>query len=364
MFEDIAKQKLKVDGEYASADLTLDLALKRIKDHRHQESLYFKLYGRIEVQEWLLKDPARNKAYREAILCNESFKNKTVLDVGCGMGILSLFAAKAGAKRVLAVDASSTTDFAHRIVQDNGYGDVIMVIRGKVEDIELPADMHKVDIIVCDWMGYCLFSENMLDSLIFARDKWLVAGGHIFPDSAQLFLAAIKGRDQDLGFWHDVHGFDLSAIRRRCESKAVVEHVTAGQVMSKVCLVKSLDLYNVRRNSSDFRSSYELKVIRNGWVHALVAYFDVGFSKSPQRISFSTSPSAPWTHWNQTVFYLETPLSVKSGESIKGVFSIRPSVDSIFDLEFDIYVDFQSSGKSVTSQQSFVLTNPLILGAL
>ncbi|XP_017015072.2 protein arginine N-methyltransferase 8 isoform X1 [Drosophila takahashii] len=346
------------------ADGDFDLELKRIMDRREQETLYFNIYGRIEVHEWLMKDVVRVKAFREAILHNESFKNKTVLDVGCGMGMLSIFAAKAGAKKVLAVDAASITDFAERIAKDNGYGGVITVIRGKVEDIELSSDIDKVDIIVCDWIGHCLFSENMLDSVIFARDKWLSAGGHIYPDTAQLYLAAIRGRDQDLGFWHDVHGFDLSAIRRRCESKAVLEHVTGGQVMSKVCLVKSLDLYTVQRQSANFRSFYELKVTRNGWVHALVAYFDVGFSKTAQRISFSTSPCAPWTHWNQTVFYLETPLPVNAGETIKGVFGMKASEESIFDLQFDIYVDFEGRQKSVTSQQSFVLSNSLALGGV
>ncbi|XP_016930480.2 protein arginine N-methyltransferase 8 [Drosophila suzukii] len=354
MFNNLEQEDLKSD-----ADRHLELALKRIEERRQQETMYFNIYSRIEVHEWLLKDSVRVKAFRDAILYNGSFKNKTVLDVGCGMGILSIFAAKAGAKKVLAVDAASITDYAHRIVHDNGFGNVITVIRGKVEDIELPADIDKVDIIVCDWMGSCLFSENMLDSLIFARDKWLSAGGHIFPDTAQLYVAAIQGQDQDLGFWHDVHGFDLSAIRRRCESLAVVEPVTGGQMMSQVCLVKSLDLYKEQRQSADFRSFYELKVTRDGWVHALVAYFDVGFSKTPQGIAFSTSPCAPWTHWNQTVFYLETPLPVKAGELIKGVFGMKASEDSIFDLEVDIYVDFEGSQKSVTSQQAFVFSSSL-----
>ncbi|KAH8237982.1 hypothetical protein KR032_010058 [Drosophila birchii] len=333
------------------------------KDRRKQEEdLYFQLYSRLEVQEWLLKDSVRNKAYREAIFNNKAFKNKIVLEVGCGLGMLSIFAAKAGASRVIAVDGSSITDYTSRIAEENGHGSVITVVRGKVEEIELPEDIQKVDILICDWMGHCLFSENMLESLIFARDKWLARGGLIFPDSAQLYLAAIRGQDQDLGFWHDVHGFDLSAIRRRCSAKAVVEHVTTGQMMSRVYLVKSLDLYTVRGGSSAFRSFYELKVTRNGQVHGLLAYFDVGFRKSQRWVSFSTSPSAPWTHWNQTVFYLEAPLPVRAGEAIKGVFGIQPSGESIFDLEFDIYVDFEGKEKSVTSKQSFVLSNTLPLG--
>ena len=46
------------------------------------------------------------------------------------------------------------------------------MIKGKVEEIELPVE--SVDVIVSEWMGYCLFYESMLDTVIHARDKWLV----------------------------------------------------------------------------------------------------------------------------------------------------------------------------------------------
>lgn len=51
----------------------------------------------------------------------------------------------------------------------------ITLIKGKVEEIELPAEFPKVDIIISEWMGYCLFYEMMLNTVIFARDKWLVS---------------------------------------------------------------------------------------------------------------------------------------------------------------------------------------------
>ena len=50
---------------------------------------------------------------------------------------------------------------------------VITVIKGKVEEIELP--VPKVDVIISEWMGYFLLFENMLDTVLFARDKWLVS---------------------------------------------------------------------------------------------------------------------------------------------------------------------------------------------
>ena len=51
---------------------------------------------------------------------------------------------------------------------------VVTMICGKVEEVELP--VPKVDVIVSEWMGYCLFYESMLDTVLYARDKWLVSG--------------------------------------------------------------------------------------------------------------------------------------------------------------------------------------------
>lgn len=51
-----------------------------------------------------------------------------------------------------------------------------------MEEIELP--VKEVDIIISEWMGYFLTYESMLDSVLFARDKYLKAGGKMLPDRA------------------------------------------------------------------------------------------------------------------------------------------------------------------------------------
>lgn len=52
----------------------------------------------------MLKDEVRTLTYRNAMYHNKHvFKDKIVLDVGSGTGILSMFAAKAGAKHVYGV---------------------------------------------------------------------------------------------------------------------------------------------------------------------------------------------------------------------------------------------------------------------
>ena len=86
----------------------------------------------------MLRDRMRTETYRAAIERNvDAFRDKVVLDVGCGTAILSIFAAKAGAAHVYAVDAAGVATYAREIVRHNGFSDRITVIRGKMEDIDL-----------------------------------------------------------------------------------------------------------------------------------------------------------------------------------------------------------------------------------
>lgn len=72
---------------------------------------YFESYSHFNIHEEMLKDDVRTNAYMKAILKNKHlFKDKVVLDVGSGTGVLSMFAAKAGAKHVYACDLASIAD--------------------------------------------------------------------------------------------------------------------------------------------------------------------------------------------------------------------------------------------------------------
>ena len=112
--------------------------------------------------------------------------------MGCGTGILSLFAAKAGAKRVIGVEMADLAVAAGKVVKDNNLSHVVTIIRGKVEEVELPGGVAGVDVIVSEWMGYGLFFESMVDSVLYARDKWLLEDGVILPDIVRLFVCGVK----------------------------------------------------------------------------------------------------------------------------------------------------------------------------
>ena len=122
----------------------------------------------------MLKDTVRTMAYQNAIMQNGGlFKDKIVLDVGSGSGILSLFAVKSGAKQVYSIQKGNIYIHTRNIIKENGLEDKITIINGFVEEIVLP--IKEVDIIISEQMGYFLLYESMFDSVLYARERigWL-----------------------------------------------------------------------------------------------------------------------------------------------------------------------------------------------
>eukprot|EP00911_Craspedida_sp_UC1_P001122 UC1_evm1s844 len=70
-----------------------------------------------------------------------------------------MFAAKAGARKVFAVEASDLANLVSKAVRQNGLEGIVEVIHGKMEDITLP---EHVDTIISEWMGFYLVHESML----------------------------------------------------------------------------------------------------------------------------------------------------------------------------------------------------------
>lgn len=100
---------------------------------------------------------------------------------------------KAGAKHVIGVDMSTIIQKAREIVERNGMTSKISLLQGKMEEVTLP--FPKVDIILSEWMGYFLLYESMLDTVLYARDRYLKPGGLIFPDKATIHMAGIEDGD-------------------------------------------------------------------------------------------------------------------------------------------------------------------------
>ena len=137
------------------------------------------MYAEFEVHRTMICDRVRTGAFRRAI-DSVVRPGDIVLDVGAGSGILSVFAARAGAARVYAVERTSAAVLAQELAAANGVAEIVQVIHGDVIDVELP---ERVDVIVSEWLGGFGIDEGMLVPVIVARDRWLKPGGVMIPRS-------------------------------------------------------------------------------------------------------------------------------------------------------------------------------------
>uniref|UniRef100_A0A8C3B133 type I protein arginine methyltransferase n=1 Tax=Cyclopterus lumpus TaxID=8103 RepID=A0A8C3B133_CYCLU len=337
--DDLHKLKLLAQGLVLNAEAGRPGNSSAVAELREDEDeAYFSSYGHYSIHEEI------------NLVHTETFKAKpppsppvlqVVLDVGCGTGILAMFAARAGAKQVIAVDQSEIIYQAMDIVRSNELEDKITLIKGRIEDIKLPVE--KVDVIISEWMGYFLLFESMLDSVLYARDLYLADGGSVYPDLCNISLVAVgdaqKYRDH-IAFWDDVYGFNMACMKKAVVPEGMVEVVKEDTLISEPAVIQTFDCNKVRLSELEFASDFCLKMTNTTECTALVGYFDIFFDNGcGNKVMFSTGPRVTKTHWKQTVFLLEKPVSVQAGEELRGKITVRKnkkdprSLWVTFDLE-------------------------------
>ncbi|XP_052807943.1 protein arginine N-methyltransferase 3-like [Mya arenaria] len=316
-------------------------------DIEDDDDPYFSSYGHFSIHEEMLKDRVRTESYRDCMYKNKDvFRDKIVLDVGCGTGILSMFAAQAGAQHVYAVDMAEIIYQAMDIARENNLEDKITFIRGKLEDITLP--VGKVDIIISEWMGYFLLFESMLDSVLYARNKYLKPGGVVYPDRCNISVAAISDLDlhnKHVTYWDDVYGFKMNCMKTCVVREASVDVINKDKLATTACIVKELDVCTCSVGDLQFTAPFNISVTKETSISAFIGYFDIFFHQNcTEKVEFSTGPGATPTHWKQSVFLLDTPMQCHTGDEIKGTLSCRKNRRDPRSL----IITFSFNGKTLT----------------
>jgi histone-arginine methyltransferase CARM1 len=324
---------------------------------------YFQFYGYLSQQQNMMQDYIRTSTYQRAILSNmDDFKDKVVLDVGAGSGILSFFAVQAGARKVYAVEASSMAKHAETLVYHNKLCGRVVVIPGKIEEINLP---EMVDVIISEPMGYMLFNERMLETYLHAK-KWLIPNGKMFPSRGDLHItpfsdaALYMEQLNKANFWYhqSFHGVDLASLR----DAAIKEYFRQPVVDTfdiNICMAKSI------RYSVDFLVAQETDLHKieipltftmnqTGEVHGLAFWFDVAFFGSTQTVWLSTSPTQPLTHWYQVRCLLETPLFAQRGQTVSGKVILNSNKRQSYDVDIELAVE----GSNLRAFNTLDLKNP------
>ncbi|GLJ35076.1 hypothetical protein SUGI_0705680 [Cryptomeria japonica] len=338
---------------------------------------YFCTYAFLYHQKEMLSDRVRMDAYYTAIFENKHhFEGKTVLDVGTGSGILAIWCAQAGARKVYAVEATKMADHARQLVAGNDMTHIVDVMIGSMEDIVLP---EKVDVIISEWMGYFLLRESMFDSVICARDRWLKPDGVMYPSHARMWLAPIRsgqGEQKLLDYenavtdWNnfiedtnDFYGVDMSILTQPyCEEQkkyylqtSLWNNLHPHQIIGTPAIVKKMDCLSATVDEiSSVQSDYTIPfTLEQGRFSGFAGWFDVHFqgsasSPATRVVELTTAPSTDNpTHWGQQVFLLNPPTRVSRGDFLEGTFTMTRSKENhrLMDVQFQ-YKSTLSSGET------------------
>jgi SAM-dependent methyltransferase len=277
----------------------------------------------IDEHRTYLSDSSRLEAYQAAI--EEAVRpDDVVLDLGCGTGILGLFACRAGARRVYALDNTGMIEVARRLAKDNGFSDRIVHIKQLSLRGELP---ERADVIVCDQMGPFGFEGGIVEYFVDARERFLKPGGKLIPARLSLVVAPVEVADLwgQVEFWNSSpEGFDFRSVRRWAVNTACAAKYDTSRFLADPAVGKTLDLHTSSSEPFDFEVC--IRATRHGSLHGVAGWFSAGLT---ERVSMSNSPTARRPIDRKNAFFpVDQPVPVEVADLITIRMHIMP-IDSM-----------------------------------
>jgi precorrin-6B methylase 2 len=254
-----------------------------------------------------------------------------VLDIGTGSGVLAVAAARAGARRVYAVESSDIAEVAARVFETNGVLDRVTLVAGWSREIELP---ERADLLVSEIIGNDPFEEEILETTLDARRRHLNPGARLIPSSLTLIARPLlipeaEVRQRSVGRsaierWQALYGIDFHPLLD-ASAEGPVNFPTEGELActwppagpTAVVATQNLATFEV----PSIRASADLLVDAGAAVNAVAITFQAGLH------SGITHELDPWrwpaSSWATSVWVLPEPLAVGPRSALRIRYSRR-----------------------------------------
>jgi hypothetical protein len=271
----------------------------------------------------MLDDVARTRRFIEAIEATVG-PGDVVVDIGTGTGVLAMAAARAGAARVYAIEAGAIADRAERLFAENGFSEIITLVRGWSTSVELP---EPADVLVTETIGSDPLDERILEIVTDARRRLLVPDARIIPSSITIYGTAVEVPVEDIAAfvytegkvrrWRDSYGFDFEPLlqpERRVRDYRLPMTVTRAwrPLTSSVALV-TLELSQV--TSVSVTAAADVLLLRSGTLDGTVLHFDAELAPGV-RISSDAHGREQVPSWSN-VITLNPPEAVEEGQRVR-----------------------------------------------
>jgi SAM-dependent methyltransferase len=269
-------------------------------------------YAKFSQHRSMVFDVERNAAYERA-LRRLVTPDSVVLDLGAGLGLLGLLAARLGARKVYLVEPEPVLRLAPELARRAGVAARIEILQGRIEDLQLP---EPVDLILSVFTGNLLYSEDLLPALFHARDRWLKPGGAMLPDRAELRLTPVAAPElhaKYVAVWSGAaSGLDMSPARRFVANELIWPQRDELQVvpLAAPLVLSSSDF--TAANSADCNGEAACTAEVAGLCHGLLASMRVRLGEE----WLDTGDISKGLHWSTPLLPLDPPVPVAVGETI------------------------------------------------
>lgn len=246
----------------------------------------------------MIADATRVEAYSKAIAAAVRHGD-VVADIGCGAGLFSLLACRAGARRVFAIEADDCIQLARELAQANGLADRIEFLQSESTSTELP---ERANVIVSDIRGVLPLFQNAIPVLDDARKRFLCAGGIMIPRQDTLKAGLIDAHEYYCDItspWEKpIAGLDLSSPLSQALNRLHSSSFRREQLVSEPKEWGVLD-YATGAQAS-LGAELEFVPTREGMAHGICLWFetnlfaDIRFSTQPGDHSVYGQMFLPW----------------------------------------------------------------------
>ncbi|KAL3880349.1 hypothetical protein ACJMK2_032593 [Sinanodonta woodiana] len=310
------------------------------------------------VEQWhfrMLNDTVRNTGFRKAITDAIECGYDTVLDIGTGSGILSLFAVHAGASAVYACEQSRVMcEVAQDVMKADGSADKVCLIKKSSTDLKIPEDIpYRVSLLVTEIFDAGLFGEHVISTLLHAIEELLdgqgeinaQVQGRIIPASATVYVLGIECdavRLKNKFLYPGLRSLDLTGIQILCSTGSIPEDPYTTENLGRLnggyrkltdvvtlLQVNFGNLQELKRLDSGMDLVADFTVKHHGRLDCIALWFDLHLNDT---VTISTSPDCE-NCWDQAI-YPVLPCHMTPDSSVKGADGVVLEMENTLKVKF------------------------------
>jgi len=248
-----------------------------------------------------------------------------VLDIGTGSGVLAVAAARAGARRVYAVEANDVAEVAESVFVAQGAGDRVTLVRGRPRQIELP---ERADVLVADVIGSESLAEEILETTLDARRRLLKPTARLVPSALTLLVRPLQipwaearlhaFRRRDVERWHRLYGLDLERLHDAAShiptyTPADDETIAGWMPVGPPVALTTVDLATFEEVAR--QASTDLTVVADATVNAVAITLRADLDDT---VAHALDPwTRPRSTWATSIWLLPEPVPVGPGSALR-----------------------------------------------